>query len=172
MNARNEKTRREAGSSEALGVPPPWTSGNSFWRKQLPKHPFSLAASSRIVQAKSRQNPVTVGRSHWRFGVSPGIGFKSLLPWGRCGRAERGDSAHGPIAQRRTPAQTHTQAGMKRQARRPLNRIRSHRIGKVWYRVGVLYRSEQRGGRRPETASKSDSPIMVAQAYVVTLKMT
>ena len=53
---------------------------------------------------------------------------------------------------------------MKRQARRPLNRIRSHRIGKVWCRVGVLYRSEQRGGRRPETASKSDSPIMVAQA--------
>ena len=58
---------------------------------------------------------------------------------------------------------THT-AGMRRQARRPLNRIRSHRIGKVWCRVGVLYRSEQRGGRRPETASKSDSPIMVAQA--------
>ena len=95
-----------------------------------------------------------------------------MLPC-RCeGRAERGDSAHGPIAQRRTPAQIHTQAGMKRQARRPLNRIRSPRIGKVWYRVGVLYRSEQRGGRRPETASKSDSPIMVAQAGVVTLKMT
>ena len=88
------------------------------------------------------------------------------------GRAERGDSAHGPHAQRRTAAQIHTQAGMKRQARRPLNRIRSHRIGKVWYRVGVLYRSEQRGGRRPETASKSDSPIMVAQAGVITLKMT
>ena len=80
------------------------------------------------------------------------------------GRAERGDSAHGPIAQRRTPAQTHTQAGMKRQARRPLNRIRSHRIGKVWRKVGVLYRSEQRGGRTRETAFWSDSPIMAAQA--------
>ena len=80
------------------------------------------------------------------------------------GRAERGDSAHGPIAQRRTPAQIHAQAGMQRQARRPLNRIRSHRIGKVWYRVGVLYRSVQRGGGLPETGGQSDSPIMVAQA--------
>ena len=131
---------------------------------QLPKHPFSLAASGRIVQAKSRLEPVTNGRSLWRFGVSPGIGFKSLLPWGRCGRAERGDSAHGPIAQRRTPAQTHTQAGMRRQAREPLNRIRSPRIGKVWCRVGVLFQSEQGGGRRLETASKSDSLNEVAQA--------
>ena len=49
------------------------------------------------------------------------------------GRAERGDSAHGPNAQRRTAAQIHTQAGMRRQARRPLNRIRrrSNREGVV-----------------------------------------
>lgn len=37
--------------------------------KQLPKHPFSLAASSRIVQAKSRQNPVTA-RVVWVVGPS------------------------------------------------------------------------------------------------------
>ena len=91
---------------------------------------------------------------------------------GCVGRAERGDSAHGPIAQRRTPAQIHAQAGMKRQARRPLNRIRSFRIGMVWYRVGVLFQSEQRGGRRLETASKSDSLNEVAQACAITLKMT
>ena len=61
---RNEKTRRRAGLSEALGGSTPWTSGNSFWRKQLPEHHSSLAASSRIVQAKSRQIPVTDGYSH------------------------------------------------------------------------------------------------------------
>ena len=86
-----------------------------------------------MYQAKFPRNPVTDGYSLWRFGVSPGIGFKSLLPWGRCGRAERGDSANSPNAQRRTAAQIHTQAGMKRQARRPLNRIRrrSNREGVV-----------------------------------------
>ena len=42
--------------------------------------------------------------------------IQEMLPC-RCeGRAERGDSAHGPIAQRRTPAQIHTQAGMRKQA--------------------------------------------------------
>ena len=40
---------------------------------------------------------------------------------------------------------------MKRQARKSLNRIRSFQIGTVWYRVGVLYRSEQRGGSEAET---------------------
>ena len=56
-----------------------------------------------------------------------------LLPCWRGSRAERGDSAHGPNAQRRTAAQIHTQAGMRRQARRPLNRIRrrSNREGVV-----------------------------------------
>ena len=42
-----------------------------------------------------------------------------LLPCWRGSRAERGDSAHGPIVQRRSPAQVHTQAGMGRQARGP-----------------------------------------------------
>ena len=164
VNARNEKTRREAGSSEALGGSTPWTSGNRFGGTVLPKHPPSLRHEGARIKQKFPRNPVTVGRSLWRFGVSPGIGIKSCCPGSRCGRAERGDSAHGPIAQRRTPAQIHAQAGMKRQARRPLNRIRSHRIGKVWYRVGVLFQSEQRGGRRLETASKSDSLNEVAQA--------
>ena len=90
MNARNEKTRREAGSSEALGGRTPWTSGNSFWRKQLPKHPFSLAASSRIVQAKSRLEPVTNGLCQWRISVSARLGIMSCRRVGCRGRPRRG----------------------------------------------------------------------------------
>ena len=78
MNARNEKKPAERrGYSEALGGGTPWTSGNSFRRKQLPKHPFSLAASSRIVQAKSRLEPVTNGLCQWRISVSARLGIMS-----------------------------------------------------------------------------------------------
>ena len=152
VNARNEKTRREAGSSEALGGSTPWTSGNRFGGTVLPKHPPSLRHEG-AYQAKFPRNPVTVGRSLWRFGVSPGIGIKSCCPGSRCGRAERGDSAHGP-PQRRTPAQIHAQAGMKRQARKSLNRIRSFQIGTVWYRVGCsIGASRGAAARRKRNAS-------------------
>ena len=67
-----------------------WTSGNSFWRKQLPKHPFSLAASSRIVQAKSRLEPVTNGLCQWRISVSARLGIMSCRRVGCRGRPRRG----------------------------------------------------------------------------------
>ena len=89
MNARNENPPR-GGLFEALGGGTPWTSGNSFWRKQLPKHPFSLAASSRIVQAKSRQNPVTNGLCQWRISVSARLGIMSCRRVGCRGRPRRG----------------------------------------------------------------------------------
>ena len=58
MNARNEKTRREAGYSEALGGGTPWTSGNSFWRKQLPKvtAPKRDAATETLFQSSGIQS--------------------------------------------------------------------------------------------------------------------
>ena len=91
VNARNEKTRREAGSSEALGGGTPWTSGNSFWRKQLPEHPSSLAAFSRIVQAKIPPEPCyqwPQPLALWRVSRD---WDQELLPWeslwsGRTGR--------------------------------------------------------------------------------------
>ena len=64
--------------------------GNSFWRKQLPKHPFSLAVSSRIVQAKSRQNPVTSGLCQWRISVSARLEIKCCRRVGCRGRPRRG----------------------------------------------------------------------------------
>ena len=112
------------------------------------------------VSSKFPQNPVTNGRSLWRFGVSPGIGFKSCYPGRRCGRAERGDSAYGPNAQRRTSAR-HTLRQVwenrPRGSQGPLNRDSGMLLE-------VLYRSVQRGGNSGETLGSSDSPIMVAQA--------
>ena len=80
-----------------------------------------------------------------------------LLPCWCGGRAERGDSANGPNAQRRTAAQIHTQAGMRRQARRPLNRIRRppNREGVVSGGGALSERAE--GGGLPETGA---SPIV------------
>ena len=89
MNARNEKPaeRRVLRSPWWWNT---WTSGNSFWRKQLPKHPFSLAASSRIVQAKSRLEPVTNGLCQWRISVSARLGIMSCRRVGCRGRPRRG----------------------------------------------------------------------------------
>ena len=89
MNARTKKPaeRRLFGSP---GGGTPWTSGNSFRRKQLPKHPFSLAASSRIVQAKSRLEPVTNGLCQWRISVSARLGIMSCRRVGCRGRPRRG----------------------------------------------------------------------------------
>ena len=58
--------------------------------KQLPKHPFSLAASSRIVQAKSRLEPVTNGLCQWRISVSARLGIMSCRRVGCRGRPRRG----------------------------------------------------------------------------------
>ena len=149
MNARNEKTRREAGYSEGMVLPTPDLRGNRFEGTVLPKHLLSLrhdgACIKQIPSKPCYQWPQPLAL--WRVSRE---GVQELLPWGRCGRAERGDSAHGPIAQRRTPAQIHTQAGMKRQARRPLNRIRRppNREGVVSGGGALSERAEgrQRGG--------------------------
>ena len=89
MNARNENPPRGGFFGSPCGGTP-WTSGNSFWRKQLPKHPFSLAASSRIVQAKSRLEPVTNGLCQWRISVSARLGIMSCRRVGCRGRPRRG----------------------------------------------------------------------------------
>ena len=89
MNARNENPPR-GGLFGSPGGGTPWTSGNSFRRKQLPKHPFSLAASSRIVQAKSRLEPVTNGLCQWRISVSARLGIMSCRRVGCRGRPRRG----------------------------------------------------------------------------------
>ena len=57
---------------------------------QLPKHSFSLAASSRIVQAKSRLEPVTNGLCQWRISVSARLGIMSCRRVGCRGRPRRG----------------------------------------------------------------------------------
>ena len=90
MNARNEKPAERRVLRKPLVVEHLWTSGNSFWRKQLPKHPFSLAASSRIVQAKSRLEPVTNGLCQWRISVSARLGIMSCRRVGCRGRPRRG----------------------------------------------------------------------------------
>ena len=124
VNARNEKTRREAGSSEALGGSTPWTSGNRFEGTVLPKHPPSLRHEGARIKQNSLETLLPLAAAFGALACLQGLGSRVCCPGSRCGRAERGDSAHGPIAQRRTPAQIHTQAGMRRQARRPLNRFR------------------------------------------------
>ena len=52
--------------------------------------PFSLAASSRIVQAKSRLEPVTNGLCQWRISVSARLGIMSCRRVGCRGRPRRG----------------------------------------------------------------------------------
>ena len=90
MNARNEKTRREAGYSKPLVVEHlgllVTASGGSSYRNTL----FSLAASSRIVQAKSRLEPVTNGLCQWRISVSARLGIMSCRRVGCRGRPRRG----------------------------------------------------------------------------------
>lgn len=53
MNARNEKTRREAGYSEALGDGTPWTSGNRSEGTVLPKHLLSLRHDGACIKQNS-----------------------------------------------------------------------------------------------------------------------
>ena len=76
------------------------------------------------------------------------------------GRAERGDSANGPNAQRRTSAR-HTHRQVLENRPRGSQGLLNRDSGMV---LEVLYRSVQRGGNSGETLSSSDSPIMVAQA--------
>ena len=94
MNARNEKPAERRGSSKPLVVEH-LDFGNSFWRKQLPKHPFSLAASSRIVQAKSRLEPVTNGLCQWRISVSARLGNHELSSCWVQRSAKKGNPTYG-----------------------------------------------------------------------------
>ena len=103
---RNEKTRRKAGSSEALGGDTPWLrvtgSGEPCYQNTSQVCVMKARVSSKFPQPCYRWPlPLALCRICMDW-------IQELLPC-RCeGRAERGDSAHGPIAQRRTPAQTHT----------------------------------------------------------------
>ena len=119
------KNPPRGGHFGSLGAETPWTSGNRFEGTVLPKHLPSLRHDGACIKQIPSDpcyrwlQPLAIRRVSRDW-------VQELLPWGRCSRAERGDSAHGPNAQRRTAAQIHTQAGMRRQARRPLNRFRRH----------------------------------------------
>ena len=134
MNARNEKTRcLRSGFFGPLRVSALIDQVTGPKRDPATETPFQ---SSGIQSHSSSKNPAKY-RYQW---PSPLALCRICMDWiqemlpCRCeGRAERGDSANSPNAQRRTAAQIHTQAGMRRQAGRPLNRIRrlSNREGVV-----------------------------------------
>ena len=59
------------------------------------------------VSSKFPQNPVTNGRSLWRFGVSPGIGFKSCYPGGAV-VGPNGETLHTAQSRSGVPQHRHT----------------------------------------------------------------
>ena len=107
VNARNEKTRREAGSSEALGGGTPWTSGNSFRRKQLPEHPFSLAAFSRIVQANPARTLLPMAAAFGALACLQGLGSRVCYPGGAM-VGPNGETLHTAQSRSGAPQHRHT----------------------------------------------------------------
>ena len=103
---RNEKTRRKAGSSEALGGDTPWLrvtgSGEPCYQNTSQVCVMKARVSSKFPQPCYRWPlPLALCRICMDW-------IQELLPCRREVGPNEGDSAHGPIAQQRTPAQTHT----------------------------------------------------------------
>ena len=98
------KNPPRGGHFGSLGGDTPWTSGNRFEGTVLPKHLPSLRHDGACIKQIPSDpcyrwlQPLAIRRVSRDW-------VQELLPWGRCSRAERGDSAHGPNAQRRTSAQ-------------------------------------------------------------------
>ena len=60
MNARNEKTRREAGYSEGMVLPTPDLRGNRFGGTVLPKHLLSLRHEGACIKQNSLESLLPV----------------------------------------------------------------------------------------------------------------
>jgi len=109
------KNPPRGGHFGSLGAGTPWTSGNRFGGTVLPKHLPSLRHDGACIKQIPSDpcyrwlQPLAL----WRVSRD---WIQELLSWGRCGRAERGDSANSPNAQRRTSAQVNPRAGMRKQA--------------------------------------------------------
>jgi hypothetical protein len=74
------------------------------------KYPISLVVEGPINQAPPAC-PLPMAYATGALSYLRGLDFKRLLPRGCVGRAERGDSAYSPNAQRRTSARhNHRQA--------------------------------------------------------------
>lgn len=76
MNARNEKTRREAGSSEALGGSTPWTSGNRFGGTVLPKHHPSLRHEGARIKKNSLETLLPMAAAFGALACLQGLGSR------------------------------------------------------------------------------------------------
>ena len=93
VNARNEKTRREAGSSEALGGSTPWTSGNRFGGTVLPKHPPSLRHEGARIKQNSLETLLPLAAAFGALACLQGLGSR-VVALGVAAVGPNGETLH------------------------------------------------------------------------------
>ena len=76
MNARNEKTRREAGSSEGMVPQTPDLRGNRFGGTVLPKHPSILRHEGARIKQNSLETLLPMAAAFGALACLQGLGSR------------------------------------------------------------------------------------------------
>ena len=104
VNAGNEKTTRKGGSFEGVRSSNSLHLGNRVWRDRATEYPTSLAALGPFDQA-NHASLITMAYTLALLRTRADWTSRDCCRHECVGRAERGDSANDPNAQRRTSAQ-------------------------------------------------------------------